>query len=84
VNVSEISAEKLQRIISERPSLSDLSLRTFIARQQFLRDSGYTGLLVIGSRFSRDSFRRRKSLKPYAGVCFSYRSTFAALLMKRT
>jgi thioredoxin reductase (NADPH) len=62
VQVYEISAEKLQRIISERPSLSDLILRTFIARLQLLRESDYTGLLVIGSRFSRDTFRIRDFL----------------------
>jgi thioredoxin reductase (NADPH) len=62
VEVYEISAEKLQRIISERPGLSDLILRTFIARWQILHESDYTGLLVIGSRFSRDTFRIRDFL----------------------
>src|SRR5919202_4746983 len=55
VEVYEISADKLKCIISTRPSLSDVILRTFIARWQFLRESDYTGLRVIGSRFSRDT-----------------------------
>ncbi|MEO8286293.1 MAG: cyclic nucleotide-binding domain-containing protein [Chloroflexota bacterium] len=66
VEVYEVPSEQLQRIISERPGLSDLILRTFIARWQFLHEADYTGLLVIGSRFSRDIFRIRDSWRGIA------------------
>jgi thioredoxin reductase (NADPH) len=62
VEVYEVSAEQLQRIVSERPSLSEVILRAFVARLQFLRETDHTGLLVIGSRFSRDTFRIRDFL----------------------
>ncbi|MDQ3930584.1 MAG: cyclic nucleotide-binding domain-containing protein, partial [Chloroflexota bacterium] len=62
VDVYEISADELQRVVSERPGLGDLILRTFVARRQFLHEWDYTGLLVIGSRFSRDTFRIRDFL----------------------
>ena len=39
------------------PTLSDIVLQAFIARRQLLRESGnFTGLRVIGSRYSRDTF----------------------------
>jgi thioredoxin reductase (NADPH) len=61
--VYEICETDLRRIISERPDLSDLILRTFIVRAQSLSDSGeFTGLRVIGERFSSDTFRLRDFL----------------------
>lgn len=71
VEVYEVSAEQLQRIIGEQPGLSDIILRAFIARLQFLRESDHTGLLVIGSRFSRDTFRIRDFLAKN-GVLFTW------------
>lgn len=63
VEVYELAKASFQQIISERPQLSDLILQTFIARSGALvgRDD-FTGLRVIGSQFSRDTFRIRDFL----------------------
>ncbi|MDQ2745754.1 MAG: FAD-dependent oxidoreductase [Acidobacteriota bacterium] len=60
--VYEVCAEELRHIISEQPALSDTILSTFIARALALKDSDYTGLRVIGSRYSADTFRIRDFL----------------------
>jgi thioredoxin reductase (NADPH) len=61
--VYEVSEADLHRIISERPGLSDLILQTFIMRARALSESNnYTGLRVIGSEFSADTFRIREFL----------------------
>lgn len=63
VDVYEISRSNFQQIISERPNLSDLILQTFISRSGALVGrEGFTGLRVIGSQFSRDTFRIRDFL----------------------
>jgi thioredoxin reductase (NADPH) len=63
VDVYEISKPDFQRIISERPNLSDLILQTFIARSDALVGrEDFTGLRVIGSQYSRDTFRIRDFL----------------------
>jgi thioredoxin reductase (NADPH) len=61
--VYELSREALGRLLNQRPALSDLLLQAFIARRQFLRESPeFTGLRVIGSRYSPDTFRVRDFL----------------------
>lgn len=61
--VYEVCEPDLRHIISERPTLSDLILRTFIARARALSENeSFTGLRVIGSRFSQDTFRIRDFL----------------------
>jgi thioredoxin reductase (NADPH) len=61
--VYEVSEENLRRIISERPGLSDLILQTFTMRAHALSENkNYTGLRVIGSKFSPDTFRIRDFL----------------------
>lgn len=63
VEVYEISRANFQQIISERPNLSDLILQTFISRSGALVGrEGFTGLRVIGSQYSRDTFRIRDFL----------------------
>ncbi len=63
VEVYEISRVNFQQIISERPNLSDLILQTFISRSAALAGrKGFTGLRVIGSQYSRDTFRIRDFL----------------------
>ena len=45
------------------PDVGDLILQAFIARRQLLRESkNFTGLRVIGSRYSRDTQRIREFL----------------------
>ena len=61
--VYEISAEVLRQILNRSPNLGDIILQAFIARRQLLRESeSFTGLRVIGSRYSRDTFRIREFL----------------------
>jgi thioredoxin reductase (NADPH) len=61
--VYEVCKADLQQIISERPALSDLILQTFIIRARALSENeSFTGLRVIGSRFSTDTFRIRDFL----------------------
>ncbi|MEY2558584.1 MAG: thioredoxin reductase, partial [Verrucomicrobiota bacterium] len=59
----EISHAALREILNQDPRLSDIILQAFIARRQLLRESSdFTGLRVIGSRYSKDTFRIRDFL----------------------
>jgi len=61
--VYEISGDALRRALNQCPALSDIILQAFIARRQLLRESpDFTGLRVIGSRYSADTFRVRDFL----------------------
>jgi thioredoxin reductase (NADPH) len=61
--VFEISPSTLREILDDCPKLSDIILRAFIARRQLLHESkDFTGLRVIGSRYSTDTFRVREFL----------------------
>src|SRR5216684_4133223 len=61
--VVEVSGEELRRVLNLCPDLSDIILQAFIARRQLLRQSpNFTGLRVIGSRYSADTFRVRDFL----------------------
>jgi len=61
--VYEMSADTLRQILNTCPDLSDVILQAFIARRQLLRESeAFTGLRVIGSRYSQDTFRVRDFL----------------------
>jgi len=61
--VLEITQEALRRALNRCPAISDIILQAFIARRQLLRDrANFTGLRVIGSRYSADTFRVRDFL----------------------
>jgi thioredoxin reductase (NADPH) len=61
--VIEVSGDALRRLLNQCPDLSDVILQAFIARRQLLRQSpDFTGLRVIGSRYSADTFRVRDFL----------------------
>src|ERR1017187_965409 len=61
--VYQISVETLRGLLNQDPRLSDLILQALIARRQVMRESGdFIGLRVIGSRYSRDTFRVRDFL----------------------
>jgi thioredoxin reductase (NADPH) len=61
--VYEMPGNALRRILNQCPTASDILLQAFIARRQLLRESpNYTGLRVIGSRYSPDTFRVRDFL----------------------
>lgn len=62
-DVYEVCEPDLRRIIAERPGLSDVLLQAFIARARALSErDDFTGLRVIGSRSSQDTFRVRDFL----------------------
>jgi thioredoxin reductase (NADPH) len=61
--VYEISGNALRQALNQCPALSDIILQAFIARRQLLRKSpDFTGLRVIGSRYSAETFRVRDFL----------------------
>jgi thioredoxin reductase (NADPH) len=61
--VYALSQDALRELINVRPETGDLILNALIARRQMLRESpDFTGLRVIGSRYSRDTFRIRDFL----------------------
>ncbi len=61
--VYEVSPDALGELLDRHPELSDLILHAFMARRELLRHSGqFTGLRVIGSRYSQDTFRIRDFL----------------------
>jgi len=61
--VYEITGDALRSVLNQCPDISDIVLQAFIARRQLLRDSpDFTGLRVIGSRYSPDTFRVRDFL----------------------
>ena len=58
-----MSEAELRKVLNQDPQLSDIILQAFIARRQLMRESPeFTGLRVIGSRYSRDTFRIRDFL----------------------
>ena len=61
--VYEITGDALRNALNQCPVISDIILQAFIARRQLLRESpNFTGLRVIGSRYSPDTFRVRDFL----------------------
>ena len=55
--VYEISADNFKQIINKFPKLGDCILQAFLSRRELLESSEFTGLEVVGSKFSRDTFR---------------------------
>jgi thioredoxin reductase (NADPH) len=61
--VLAVTTDALRQILNQCPDLGDLILQAFIARRQLLRESGeFTGVRLIGSRYSRDTHRIRDFL----------------------
>jgi thioredoxin reductase (NADPH) len=61
--VYEVTPDRLRGLVDRCPELSDLILQAFIARRQLVRESGhFSGVRVIGSRYSPDTFRVRDFL----------------------
>src|SRR5258708_3476284 len=59
----QIAPDDLRRMLNQCPTLSDIILQAFISRRHLLRASpSFTGLRVIGSRYSHDTFRIRDFL----------------------
>ncbi len=61
--VFEVSNDALGEIMNVHPNLGDVILRAFMARRHLLHEMGdFTGLRVIGSRYSKDTHRVREFL----------------------
>jgi thioredoxin reductase (NADPH) len=59
----EVSEEALRQLLNHHPEVGDVILSAFIARRHFLQESeDFTGLLVIGSRDSKETFKIREFL----------------------
>ncbi|MGE3231757.1 MAG: FAD-dependent oxidoreductase [Hyphomicrobium sp.] len=59
----EVSPDALRLILNTHVDLGDIIVQAFIARRHLRRESAeYGGLRVIGSRYSRDTFRVRDFL----------------------
>ncbi|MGE0521351.1 MAG: FAD-dependent oxidoreductase [Candidatus Binatia bacterium] len=59
----EVSPEALRLILNTHVDLGDIIVQAFIARRHLQRESAeYSSLRVIGSRYSRDTFRVRDFL----------------------
>ena len=57
--VLEISRQQLMEVVTEEPNLSDIILRSFIARRSWGMRAGF-GLKIVGSRHSSDARRLRE------------------------
>ena len=58
-----VGQQALREVINTRPQVGDVILKALIARRELLRQSpGFTGLQVIGSRYSKDTSRIRDFL----------------------
>jgi thioredoxin reductase (NADPH) len=57
--VLALSRERLKEVVTEEPNLSDIILKTFLARRSYLMRTG-VGLRIIGSRHSGDATRLRE------------------------
>lgn len=53
--VVAISAADIRRVVAEDPDLGNIVLRGFMMRRTLLLDAGFSGLRIIGSRFSPDT-----------------------------
>ena len=70
--VYEVSPDALRELMNRHLDLADVILLAFIARWRYLRESGrFTGLRVVGSRDSPDTFRIRTFLAKN-GVPFTW------------
>jgi thioredoxin reductase (NADPH) len=61
-DVLHLEAGALHEVINAHSDLSDLLLEAFLTRRSLLLEAGFTGLRVIGSRWSSDTFRIRDFL----------------------
>lgn len=58
--VLRLAADQIQDLIARRPELSDVILEAFLMRRTLLLEEGFTGLQIVGSRFSADATRLKE------------------------
>jgi thioredoxin reductase (NADPH) len=85
--VFELPPSAVAQLINHHPDLGDTILQAFIARRQLLREPGnFSGLRVIGSRYSQDTFRIRdflaQNLVPFTWLDLETDPAVNALLRK--
>jgi thioredoxin reductase (NADPH) len=82
--ILRIGPESFHRIVVEDSELSDLILRTFLARRSALIAGDYSSIRVVGSRYTRNTHRIREFLTrnslPFAFVDLEKDDGAAALL----
>ena len=57
--VLELDPRDLRRVVGELPEISETLLKAFLARRTLLLSDGFTGLRIIGSRFSPSAHQLR-------------------------
>jgi thioredoxin reductase (NADPH) len=55
----ELDAAELRRAVDELPELGETIIKAFLIRRDLLVSSGYTGVKIVGSRFSPAAHRLR-------------------------
>ena len=55
----EITAANLRRAVEELPQIGEVIVKAFLTRRTLLLSGGFTGVRIIGSRFSPDAHRLR-------------------------
>ncbi|MGP0069460.1 MAG: FAD-dependent oxidoreductase [Isosphaeraceae bacterium] len=82
--ILRIGTDRFHRIVVEDSELSDLFLRTFLARRSALIAGDYSSIRVVGSRYARETHRIREFLTrnslPFAFVDLERDEGAAALL----
>jgi len=62
LEVLEVPGDCVRSIVSEKPQLGEIILRAFLLRKSLLIESHKTGVLVIGSRYCKNTLRVREFL----------------------
>lgn len=82
----EIGAADLRRIVNELPRLGEVLLKAFLMRRQLLEESGFAAIRVVGSRYSRDTYRIRELLSrnkvPFTWIDLEKDSQVEAMLTR--
>jgi len=80
----ELSAENLRTLISKDAELSDIFMKTFLARRLSMSSHGRTNVLILGSRYSAQTLALREFLTrdghPFAYVDLDTDSSSQELL----
>ncbi|MEM8987997.1 MAG: FAD-dependent oxidoreductase [Pseudomonadota bacterium] len=84
VSALEVCPERLRRLVVADSGLSDVILTAFFARRQALLAAGLGNLMLLGSRYSQNTFRIREFLernsRPFRWVDLDADEDAAALL----
>ena len=85
--VYELSPDAFRNLLNHQPDLGDMVLQAFITRRQLLREPDtFTGLRIIGSRYSQGTFRIReflaKNLAPFTWLDLETNTDVSELLKR--